>query len=363
MAYPGSMQSSSTIAERTDQLSALGIADFRDPALDNTAGFSIEDDLQMARLLAYAYDRSRTYNELVGIYEELRVRTIAKEELGPAIVDEMFASGRHAPVPLRDDDIIHGYAILEKVEQYVVDAGGIMPRKGVILENGSSHGKYLHGFSAAFERVIAVDFSMCFLVLCKKLVDEARLENVTLICANAERLPLESGSVDFIHSNNVVEHVSNKAAMFRETSRVLADDGLLFVISPNHFSAYTEPHFGLPFYGFIPQAIRRAYVSRKVEPLSGFGVDDIALLSLRQLHRLLNAEFPTVRISFIPSRLRSTVTGGRIRGALVKALNSPLGKVANFLINRVLLGIMPYHAALCRKQPFATSRASGRSQT
>ena len=68
-------------------------------------------------------------------------------------------------------------------------------------------------------------FSMCFLVLCKKLVDEARLENVTLICANAERLPLDSGSVDFIHSNNVVEHVSNKAAMFRETSRVLADDG------------------------------------------------------------------------------------------------------------------------------------------
>jgi SAM-dependent methyltransferase len=236
-----------------------------------------------------------------------------------------------------------------------------MPRKGVILENGSSHGKYLHGFSAAFERVIAIDFSMCFMVLCKKLVDEARLDNVTLICANAERLPLDSGSIDFIHSNNVVEHVSNKAAMFREAGRVLADDGLLFVLSPNHFSAYVEPHFGLPFYGFIPESIRRAYVSAKVEPLSGFGVDDIALLSLRQLRRLLKAEFPTVRISFIPSRLRSTVMGGRIRGALVKALNSPLGNVANLLINRALLGIMPYHAALCSKQPFAPSRATGPS--
>ena len=362
MAYAASMQTSSTIAERADRLSALGIADFRDPALDNTAGFSIEDDLKIARLLADAYDRSRTYNELVGIYEELRVRNIAREALGPATIDEILASGRHAPLPLRDDDIIHGHAILEKVEQYVADAGGTMPRKGVILENGSSHGKYLHGFSAVFERVVAIDFSMCFLVLCKKLVDEARLENVTLICANAERLPLESGSVDFIHSNNVVEHVSDKAAMFRETSRVLADDGLLFVISPNHFTAYTEPHFGLPFYGFIPASIRRAYVSAKVEPLSGFGVGDISLLSLRQLHRLLKAEFPAVRISFIPSRLRSTVMGGRIRGVLVKALNSPLGNVANFLINRALLGIMPYHAALCAKQPFAPSRATGPSQ-
>jgi ubiquinone/menaquinone biosynthesis C-methylase UbiE len=362
MAYAALMQTGSEIAERTDQLSALGIADFRDPALDNTAGFSIEDDLKIARLLAYAYTRARTYNELVGIYEELRVRNIANEKLGPVAVDEILAGGRHAPVPLRDDDIIHGHAILEKVEQYVADAGGVMPRKGVVLENGSSHGKYLHGFSAAFERVVAVDFSMCFLVLCKKLVDEARLDNVTLMCANAERLPLESGSVDFIHSNNVVEHVSDKAAMFRETRRILADDGLLFVMSPNHFSAYIEPHFRLPFYGFVPEAIRRAYVSRKVEPLSGFGVDDIALLSLRQLHKLLKAEFSTVRISFIPSRLRSTVTGGRIRGALVKALNSPLGKVADFLINRLLLGIMPYHAALCSKQPFATARTLGPRQ-
>ncbi|MDB5699032.1 MAG: hypothetical protein JWN69_1836, partial [Alphaproteobacteria bacterium] len=56
------MQGGGTIeAEGTDRLSALGIADFREPALDDTAGFSIEDDLRIARLLAYAYDRSRTY--------------------------------------------------------------------------------------------------------------------------------------------------------------------------------------------------------------------------------------------------------------------------------------------------------------
>jgi hypothetical protein len=155
------MQGGGTIeAEGTDRLSALGIADFREPALDDTAGFSIEDDLKIARLLAYAYDRSRTYNELVGIYEELRLRNIARKELGPV-----------------------------------------------------------------------------------------------------------------------------------------------------RWIACSEP------------------------------------------------SFPTVRISFIPSRLRSTVMLGRIRGAVVKALNSPLGNVADLLINRTLLGIMPYHAAVRFKKPLAKPRA------
>jgi len=56
-------------------------------------------------------------------------------------------------------------------------------------------------------------------------------------------------------------------------------------------------------------------------------------------------------VSFIPRYLTYTLTGGYIRDLLVESLNSKiLGPLANLLINRLLLGLMPYHVVLCFKK-------------
>ncbi|QAY75184.1 class I SAM-dependent methyltransferase [Sphingosinicella sp. BN140058] len=331
-----------------DHLAALGIPDHRDYG-DSTAGETIAEDIRLAELVAYAFDRTSTYRQLVGVYEALRVRRMAGEACGAAEVDEIVASSRHKAEPLQPEDTVHGHAILDKAELYLADGGFELHRGGTILENGASHGKYLHGFSANFDRVIAIDFCLRFLVLAKKLCQEAGLENVDLICASVERLPIASASIDFVHSNNVIEHVTNKAAMISEAHRVLAEEGTLFLLSPNHFSAYREPHFGLPFWGFIPERLRRAYADGAIKAVTGFGAEDVTLVSLGQLKRLVAPAFGAVPIRFIPRGLRSTVVSGRIRGSIVRALNSPLGGLTDLLINRLLLGIMPYHVAVCRK--------------
>lgn len=326
----------------------LDIPDFRDPERDSTANYPIESDLGLARLLADVYPRLATYNEIHLLYEELIRRRAAGETLSAALIEEILASGRYPPRALSDDQLVHGHAILAKVDQYLEDAGEAMPPRGVALENGAGLGLHIDGFAAAFERLVVVDFSMVYLILGKKMADERGHTNLLLICGSVERLPLRDETIDFIHSNNVVEHITDKPAMFREARRVLRTGGLLFVLSPNHFTFYFEPHFALPAYGFIPKPIRRFYVSRRF----GYNIDHVTLLSLGQLRRLASAEFDGVRISFIPRKLSNSVTGGRLRGLVVSGLNAPLvGDAADLLLNKLLLAVMPYHAAICFKRP------------
>jgi len=336
----------------------LGIPDFRDPARDSTANYPIDDDLRLARLLAAVYPRLATYNEIHLLYEDLIRRRMAGEALNEAMVEEMLASGNYPPRPLSDDQLVHGRAILDKVDQYLADAGESMPPKGVVLENGAGLGLHIDGFATSFERLVVVDFSLVYLILGKKMAEERGHTNVLLVCGSVERLPLRDETIDFIHSNNVVEHITDKAAMFGEARRVLRTGGLLFVLSPNHFTLYIEPHFALPAYGFIPKPIRRFYVARRF----GWNIDDVTLLSLGQLRALASAEFDSVRVSFIPRRLKDTVMGGRLRGLVVTGLNAPLiGDAADLLLNKLLLGVMPYHAALCFKRPIRPAPV-GRAQ-
>ena len=72
---------------------------------------------------------------------------------------------------------------------------------------------------------------------------------------------------------------------------------------------------------------------------------------MSELKALLRDNFRgSVFVTFIPRRLATTASGGKIRGALVNALNSRmLGPVTDSLINSALLGAMPYHTALCFK--------------
>jgi ubiquinone/menaquinone biosynthesis C-methylase UbiE len=277
----------------------LGIPDFRDAARDSTANYPIDSDLHLARLLADVYPRLATYNEIHLLYEELIRHRTAGEPLSAAMVEEILASGRYPPQALSDDQLVHGHAILARVDQYLEDAGEAMPPRGVALENGAGRGLHIDGFAASFERLVVVDFSMVYLILGKKMADERGHANVLLICASAERLPLRDETIDFIHSNDVVEHITDKPAMFREAKRVLRTGGLLFVRSRNRF-------------------LQR---------------------SSRNLRSLALAEFDVVRMSSIPRR-----SGSSLKAPLI-------GDAADLLVNKLLLPIMPWHAALCFKRP------------
>ena len=124
-------------------------------------------------------------------------------------------------------------------------------KKDVCLENGAGHGLFVEGFSKNFDTVLVVDFSLSYLILTKKICEEKKISNIFLLCANVEKLPFKNNLIDLVHSNNVIEHVTKQDKMINEINRVLSLEGLLFLLSPNKNSAYFEPHFTLPFYGFL----------------------------------------------------------------------------------------------------------------
>lgn len=322
------------------------IIDFRDVKLDVSAGISIVDDTTLAEKMNEVFDQTSTFNEMYDVYVALHNRQKRGENIRAVNMIEFIESGKVVARPLTSAQLAHGPAILEKISEYLE---GVAPLPdGVALEDGAGLGLYVDGFSSHFRHLFVVDLSIAQLLLARKIMDERGIQNVTLICANVERLPFRSDAFDFVHSNNVIEHVSDQRALLREAWRTLKSDGMLFVLSPNRFSLYFEPHFRLPGYGFFPKALRRKIIQVRQKR----SIDDISLLSLGELRELVVGQFGDgIHISFIPRRMKSTVTGGVIRNLLVKLLNSKaFGAATDVLINKTLLGVMPYHAVLCFKR-------------
>ncbi len=53
------------------------------------------------------------------------------------------------------------------------------------------------------------------------------------VAADGQHLPLEDATFDAVFSINVLEHVPDPAAMFRESARILGPGGLFLAVTPN----------------------------------------------------------------------------------------------------------------------------------
>jgi SAM-dependent methyltransferase len=100
---------------------------------------------------------------------------------------------------------------------------------GTFLEVGSGYGVRLRGlydagFLRGFARIIATDVDAGRVAFTRELVPEAE----GTVC-DAARLPFDSGSVDFVFSDQVIEHVPSDAAMAAEIARILRAQGRAYV--------------------------------------------------------------------------------------------------------------------------------------
>jgi SAM-dependent methyltransferase len=118
--------------------------------------------------------------------------------------------------------------------------------------------------------------------------------------ATADRLPFDDGRFDVIMLANVYEHIvpERRVASFREMQRVLAPNGVVVGQIPNPYFPI-ESHSRLPFMGWLPIRLRRAY------------------------WRLTPA--PWVHDFFVvtPSHLRRDAAAGGFRTAVVRNFNYP----------------------------------------
>jgi SAM-dependent methyltransferase len=100
---------------------------------------------------------------------------------------------------------------------------------GTLLEIGSGYGVRVRrlidaGALRSFDRIVLSDMSPLSVERARSYVPEA-----TAIVADAEHLPVEDRSVDFVLSDQVIEHVPSDARMAAEIRRVLRPGGLAFV--------------------------------------------------------------------------------------------------------------------------------------
>jgi ubiquinone/menaquinone biosynthesis C-methylase UbiE len=116
-------------------------------------------------------------------------------------------------------------------------------------------------------------------------------------------LPFPDKSFDLAFSNAVIEHVlgEGRQELFaREVMRVARS---WFITTPNFWFPF-EPHYCLPFIQFLPRLVQREYNRLLGTHIPRGLVQEISLLSARQMARL----FPTsnvarVRVTFWPETL------------------------------------------------------------
>jgi len=99
-------------------------------------------------------------------------------------------------------------------------------------------------FSKDAESVCGVDLDRR--VLSNPFLSEAKV-------ASAECLPYSDQSFDLVTCNNVLEHLPNPLAVFKEVRRVLKDGGIFLIKTPNKFHyvpifARLTPHWFHKFY-------------------------------------------------------------------------------------------------------------------
>lgn len=239
--------------------------------------------------------------------------------------------------------LAHGAAILSKVDAHLTSMNESSIRGRWCLEAAGGHGLFLVDFAERFENLVFVDCSLSHILLAKKLMEERSIDNVAFVRADVTELPFVSGRFDFVHENGIIEHVADPQRMIDEGLRVCSSDGIFVCLSPNRFTIAPEPHFRIPVFGFIPQAIRRKLLPRARGLTSEAGTE---LRSLRELRSYLRSA-RDASIFFLPRGLQSTARRTTLRRMVHFLLAGRwTGRLVAWFLNGPLLPVMPYHIAV-----------------
>lgn len=210
------------------------------------------------------------------------------------------------------------------------------------LEVGCGTAALATAAAARGASAVAADVSMRWCVLARKRLAEAGLEDVEIVCCDAEEPPFAPGSFDVVAASDVIEHVASQDAFVVGCRHVLVEGGLLFLATPNRFSLGLEPHVRLWGVGFLPRPLARRYV----QALRRTRYDHVRLLSARSLRRLLaaNGLEATIVPPEIPAATQRLYGGLELR--LVRAYNRLRSAGP---LRRVLLAVGPFFHVFARK--------------
>lgn len=241
----------------------------------------------------------------------------------------------------------HGEQILHKIETRLQDLDQSPVPRRLAIELGGGDGQYLLGFAAKFQHVVFVDGSLVNVVLARALTRDDGVTNVSFLRADITELPVRTSVASLVHANNVIEHVHRPHEMTGECARITDGGGYSVVVSPNRNSIFPEPHFRLPLYGLIPRTVRLWLIPLARGKHSEEGTDPLSLKGLR--NTLKQSSHLEWDVFVAPRGLVSTARDTLLRRVIAGAFRSPLGWIADWMVNRVLLAVAPCHIAIVKK--------------
>lgn len=212
---------------------------------------------------------------------------------------------------------------------------------GVFLDIGAGDGTKLRalisgGLLSGYGRVIGADLSPTRLKTMAEHVD-----GIEALLADAQSLPLEAGSVDFVFSDQVIEHVPDDHRMAHEIARVLRPGGRAYVgsvlklpgawyfyrnggrwrIDPTHVREYESEDSYRAIFEHAGLTVLRLEHSPMAFPLADLAIRALLLMGVVRRSRALDAygEFP------ILAHLRDTLSIAIPRYRIIAAyVNKPL---------------------------------------
>ena len=152
-----------------------------------------------------------------------------------------------------------------------------------ILDLGSGEG----GTSALLsENNDVVSYDLSLLRLKRQ---QSAYSGYPLINGCAEILPFRHSSFDLVILQDVIEHIEKTDLFIHELSRILRNNGFVYISTPNRnsfFNIVSDPHWGMPMLALFNRTRIKKYFLRFFRK-SELSRNDIArLLSLRQLKYL-----------------------------------------------------------------------------
>jgi SAM-dependent methyltransferase len=172
----------------------------------------------------------------------------------------------------------------------------VMPDKRRALDIGCGYGTATGILAKQFHHVIGLDSYLPVLLLARKLLGDCNANNVLLVQAYAQNIPIRDGYVDYAIAQNVIEHLIDVDTALHEIERILSKGGCFCGDSRNRFDLFLpEPHVRLRWVGLLPRRLQPWYVRK----LSGLSYADwhVCLQSWWGLRRSARRAFgPSARI-------------------------------------------------------------------